>query len=224
MTDPIIGIYCERGATGLWAEPVNLLTNLAFIVAAGLAYTDFARARLSPRRHWDLALLILILAAIGIGSALWHSFAAPWSGWADVVPIGLFIAVFLASYLWRVAQTGLILGLWPWLAFHALQAGAMIWLPPTWLNGSIAYVPALLGLALITLHARLRQPELNSYFGLALGLLLVSLTARSIDNLICPWLPIGTHFLWHLCNAALLYLLLGGLIRHSDVAYHPASS
>jgi len=37
---------------------------------------------------------------------------------------------------------------------------------------------------------------------------LVSIAFRSIDNAVCPVLPLGTHFLWHCLNACVLYLLL----------------
>lgn len=36
----------------------------------------------------------------------------------------------------------------------------------------------------------------------------MSLTMRSIDNALCGSLPLGTHWLWHLLNALVLYLLL----------------
>jgi hypothetical protein len=36
----------------------------------------------------------------------------------------------------------------------------------------------------------------------------MSLIFRSIDMAVCPELPLGTHFLWHLLNAVVLYLLL----------------
>jgi hypothetical protein len=51
----------------------------------------------------------------------------------------------------------------------------------------------------------------------------VSIVFRSIDNAVCPVLPLGTHFLWHCLNAYVLYLLLcaamadpGGKLRPSE--------
>jgi hypothetical protein len=57
---------------------------------------------------------------------------------------------------------------------------------------------------------------------IAAGLLFaVSLTFRSIDRLICQDTagivtpePIGTHFMWHVLNALLLYLLLRAAILY----------
>jgi hypothetical protein len=51
---------------------------------------------------------------------------------------------------------------------------------------------------------------------LATGLFLVSLAFRSVDNVVCDVVPIGSHFLWHVLNALLLYVLMSGLIEHSE--------
>ena len=52
------------------------------------------------------------------------------------------------------------------------------------------------------------------------ALFAVSLTFRTLDRSLCPQTAlfggrmIGTHFIWHMCNAMLLYLLLLAAIRH----------
>ena len=42
----------------------------------------------------------------------------------------------------------------------------------------------------------------------AAGVFLVSLCFRTIDREICAAFPLGAHFLWHLLNALVLWLLL----------------
>ncbi len=76
--------YCERVAPGLWNEPFNLLSNLAFIVAALFVWHVLTQQRdhiTGPT--WDLGLLTSLLFAIGIGSGLWHLLANRWSLLAD---------------------------------------------------------------------------------------------------------------------------------------------
>jgi hypothetical protein len=68
--DPI-DAYCERLGPGLWAEPLNAVTNLAFIVAAVICLHGVSGI---PRPPLGLA-LVIILAAIGVGSGLFHTFA-----------------------------------------------------------------------------------------------------------------------------------------------------
>ena len=36
------------------------------------------------------------------------------------------------------------------------------------------------------------------------GLLVVSLTFRTLDEPLCAAIPLGTHFLWHILNAIML--------------------
>lgn len=41
----------------------------------------------------------------------------------------------------------------------------------------------------------------------------ISLVLRSIDMAACAINPLGTHFLWHLLNAAMLYCTAWALLR-----------
>jgi hypothetical protein len=41
-----------------------------------------------------------------------------------------------------------------------------------------------------------------------------SLFCRAIDREVCDLFPVGTHFLWHMLNATLLYILLKQLVRN----------
>jgi len=55
---------------------------------------------------------------------------------------------------------------------------------------------------------------------IAAGLFIVSLIFRIIDLDVCARWPIGTHFLWHALNAAVLYAVLRGAIAERQ---HPLS-
>jgi hypothetical protein len=44
---------------------------------------------------------------------------------------------------------------------------------------------------------------------------MLSFTARTLDAKLCTAFPIGTHFMWHLLNAVLLYILVRIAIAHS---------
>jgi len=46
------------------------------------------------------------------------------------------------------------------------------------------------------------------------AILCVSLTARSLDEPLCDVLPLGTHWLWHVLNAAMLGWMIEVLRRH----------
>ncbi len=194
-----IDLYCERLGPGLLAEPLNAVTNGAFLVAAWQLQRLARHGGGSDRGVLALAVLAL---AIGIGSGLFHTFATGWALAADVVPILLFQLLFLLLYLRR--RVGLaplpVAGLC--LAF-LLACLAVRGLPPL-LNGSLMYAPTLAVLALLAWH-QLRS--LQSWLLVrATGLFSLSLLLRSLDNALCPIWPIGTHLFWHLLNAAVLVL------------------
>jgi hypothetical protein len=115
-----IDIYCERIGPDLWSEPVNALTNLAFVLAAAL--------------------------------------------------------------------------------------------PPDFLNGSVFYLPSWTALVAITLWLVGRRHPSRGLFAGATTLFLVSLGFRTADMAVCAVWPLGTHFLWHLLNALLLWLLVRGVM------------
>lgn len=203
-----VDAYCERMDPSFWAEPVNAITNLAFIVSALFMW----------RRTPDLPLaraLCVVLFTIGLGSFLFHTFATAWAGTLDVVPILIFILLYL--YVANRAYLGL--GLWGALGGLALffpYAGMMV---PTFslipgLGSSAAYAPVPLLIYLYALWLRDRAPETAG--GLALGatLLVVSLTFRTIDEPLCAGFPMGTHFLWHILNAIMLGWMIEVYRRH----------
>jgi hypothetical protein len=200
--------YCERLAPGLWAEPVNALTNLAFLVAAGVMWRRCAGL------VWGRALAI-VLAAIGVGSGLFHTFANPLAGTLDVAPIVGFILlyVFLASRdflrLRPWASLGLALGFIPYAlvlapvfgALPGFSVSAFYWPVPVLILG---YAWALRG----------RAPATARGLAVGAGLLCLSLATRSADMALCAAWPVGTHFLWHLLNAAMLGWMIEVWRRH----------
>ena len=198
-----IDLYCERTDPSFWAEPVNAISNLAFLIAAGFAYTHWRR---NGGRDIPALLLILLVAAIGVGSFIFHTVATLGAELFDVVPIALFIYAYLVLALRRFlgASWPVIVGT---LAVFAgvSYAGAALAAPDT-LNGSHQYLPALAAMTVVGLAVWRRPSGPPVLTGAAV--FLVSIAFRSIDNAVCPVLPLGTHFLWHCLNACVLYLLL----------------
>jgi hypothetical protein len=194
-----IDLYCERLGQGLLAEPLNAITNGAFLVAAWRLERLACRGGGSDRGVLALAALAL---AIGIGSGLFNTFATGWALAADVIPILLFQLLFLLLYLRRRAGLAPLPAAGLCLAF-LLACLAVRGLPPL-LNGSLLYAPTLAVLALLAWHQRRSQ---GSWLLVGTtGLFSLSLLLRSLDNALCSLWPIGTHLFWHLLNAAVLVL------------------
>ena len=192
---PEIDLYCERTTVDILDEPFGLVTNLAFLVAAAL----LARSRTqSPTSY----LLITWLTAIGIGSGLFHAFANSFTLLLDVFPIQGFILTAIWVLYTRHLQ-------WPkWWVIGLIGLFIVVsgLIPSGVLNGSLAYAPAWILLVIAAgLHpkgvVRLRLVFASLLFPVSLGF-------RSIDLLVCEALPLGTHFVWHVCNAIVLYWIV----------------
>jgi hypothetical protein len=206
---PIDG-YCERLGPGLAAEPLNALSNAAFFIAALWAGRMALRRGAGP----VVWLLVALVFVIGLGSLAFHTFANRWSELADVLPITLFIYGYLAFALRR------FLGMAWWTAALSLGTLFLVTLatdrisPPGFMNGSGAYLPALIASAMVSL-ALLRQGHpARLDVGLASTILFVSLIFRTADQILCSALPTGTHFAWHILNGLVLALYLDAAIRY----------
>ena len=200
--------YCERTSAVYWAEPVNALTNLAFVLAAWLLWRRCAGVPLARA-------MCGVLAVIGAGSYLFHTHASGLTGALDVAPILGFILL----YLFALARDGLGLAGWrPWAVTVGFVPYAAATVPvfvalgvP---GGSAAYAPVPL---LIVIFAGLMwRKAAATARGLVVGaaILIVSLTFRTLDMPLCGAFPLGTHFLWHLLNALMLGWMIEVYRRH----------
>ena len=212
-----IDIYCERVDPHFWAEPWNAITNAAFIIAALVCWRVAARTN---RIEVLTMLLVVNLMAIGVGSFLWHTYAEPWAGAADTIPILTFILIYLFAAVLRFLGQPVWVALVAPFAFIGFALGFVsfwnAYLPSV--NGSQGYFPVLLLLGGFGfLLYRRGHPAATSLVAAA-ALLSLSLTLRSVDEALCHAIPIGTHIWWHMLNGLLLGVVLMAFIRHGAPA------
>ncbi|MEJ6399501.1 ceramidase domain-containing protein [Yoonia sp. 208BN28-4] len=200
--------YCERLTPAFWAEPINAVTNAAFIIAAIIM---LLRVRGNPMAQ----LLSVIMLCIGIGSFLFHTVATAWAALADTAPIGIFILVYLYAVtrtmlgfgrLWSLAITALF------IPFAAVVVPLVSTVPFLAISGFYWTVPILLVIYAVII--RRQYPQAARGFVIGAALLSVSIIARSLDEVLCDSLPIGTHFLWHCLNAVMLAYMIHVYHRH----------
>ncbi len=217
-----VDAYCERLGPGLWAEPVNAMTNLAFIAVAVALWR--------PCRGLPLARLLCgVLFGIGVGSGLFHTVATAWAGIADTLPILIFILI----YIFAATRHFFEARVWVAVMIPALFLPVSSMLTPLLrlvplYGASAAYLPV--PMLIFTYAALLAKRAPMTAWRLALGaaVLMFSLTFRSLDGPLCDATEgLGTHFLWHILNAIMLgwmiwtyrfhmqtrHMLAGGALR-----------
>ncbi len=200
--------YCERTDLSYWSEPVNAVTNLAFLLVAVFMW----------RRTRGLAggrVLTGSLFAIGVGSWLFDTHATGWAAALDSLSILVFALVyiflanrdFLGLSAWASA-----LGAFAYVPFAAVMAPVFQALPFFAISSVYWTLPLLMLVYAVLLRQRL--PVVARGMALACGILCVSLTFRSVDEAVCAAFPLGTHFMWHMLNAVLLGWMIEVWRRH----------
>ncbi|MGB0959649.1 MAG: ceramidase domain-containing protein [Halocynthiibacter sp.] len=219
----MIDLYCERTAFGFWNEPLNAVSNLSFILAAYFAWRLLQRQKSGTFVEY---ILIALAASIGIGSFLFHTFATPWAELLDVVPIWSFVALFVLAIIYRSVDENIIR--FARISAIAITITGLVFYftsgdvttshthahAETAFNGSLQYAPAIIALGIFAGLSYIKKSPARHMIGLACVTFFVSLIARSIDLNICTTTPIGSHFIWHLLNGLMIYLLLRALIRY----------
>jgi hypothetical protein len=205
-----IDAYCERTDQSFWAEPLNAFSNVGFLIVAVVMAVRLSGLNLPLARA-----LTVILVAVGAGSFNFHTYARTWAAVADIVPIVLFILL----YLYAVNRH--------FLRFSPMRAAFLsgFYVPysialtfffevvPFFQISSFYWPLPILILGYSGLMRR-RLPGTAHALALGAGMLTVSIVVRSVDLPLCSTLPSGTHFLWHLLNAAMLGWMIEVYRRH----------
>ena len=226
--------YCERGLDpSFWAEPFNALSNAAFLIVAGAVFVRLRR--LNPMPHTaavrEVTLLLVLAGSIGVGSFIFHTFATRAARMADVAPIAAFMCAYLVFALrWfaGLSNRATALSLAGFLALMLTaasvscpQSGVTAAVTGTarepCLKGAMGYIPALAALVVTGLLIRNRHAAGRSLL-IAACILGAAMIARWIDRDVCAatvilGAPRGTHALWHLLNAATIYVMLAAAIE-----------
>lgn len=216
LTAPI-DLYCERTGPEYWSEPVNAMTNLAFVLA-GLWGVYAAR------RHGSgpfVQVLAWWVVAIGVGSWLFHTHANRLTIWADIIPIATFVLAYTVFALRRFGRLSVPASAVTFVLFYAAAGLLTYALPARWheaSNGTAGYLPAFLAFLLLGAIASMRRIRSLPYIAVGFVLFLLAAFFRMIDPAVCEAFPIGTHFLWHVFNAAMLLTLLAAAVRHGQTA------
>lgn len=217
MNPPPIGYWygvCERHAPGMLSEPLNVISSFAFMFVAIWIYRYYHRHEDLERKWiWDIHALTFLTFIIGFNSVAFHTFPNPTTELMDTLAIVMFIMIYFWSVLFRIGRCNFFQALVAFVAFlgfsHMLVAQF-----PNALNDSIGYLSSMISLIMIAVYLHLKARPSSQHYMMAAIVGVCSLFCRAIDHAVCPMLHVGTHFIWHMLNATLLYILLKQIVRN----------
>ena len=208
-----IDIYCERLDIGIWAEPVNAITNVAFILAAIIMW-------LRCKNLVEGKILSFLLFSIGCGSFLFHTYAQTWAALLDVTAILIFILtyIFVANrrfLVWSkmVSLIGVILFFPYQLLLVSILSNIQFF------GSSVQYIPVAILIFIYSGLLRKSEPNLSRGLFIGAAILCLSIISRTVDEPLCSILSVGTHFVWHILNAIMLSWMIEILRRHMLAGY-----
>lgn len=219
----LAGADCERMGHGLFAQPVNTISGLAFLLVGAWIVV---RSRRAIQHRVELAVFGLAVASNAVGGVLFHGLQSPGAGWVHdvcILSVLAFIVDFdvarffarstgwtMAVYATSLAGVGALLA-WAPFATDALSgvlgvaAGA----------GEIAeYRHELPAIRAEGLTAR-RAARLGVLVALALGAT-AFLVGRTGGWLCKPESVFQWHAVWHVLAAAAM-----GLYAYGAIEPHP---
>lgn len=210
-------IYLETDLTRFPVEPWAVYSQFLFLVV--VAYWAW-RIRGRRREQRFLALCLPLLAVQSVGSIVYHATRAHLA-WMllDVIPLYL-VCLLAAGHFWRRFGLSALPTVAAVVVPVLLGAGAARLVPlPGYLGAALTYGGFFLAI-LIPALALLPdiEPRHRSLPFTALAALVLALFFRSADHAV-PWLPMGTHWLWHVFGA----LAVNQLIRYVYVLDRKAS-
>ena len=208
-----IDIYCERLDIGIWAEPINAVTNVAFILASIFMW-------LRCKNLVEGRILSFLLFSIGCGSFLFHTFAQTWAAILDVTAILIFILTYILfanrrflAWSKMVSLIGVILFFPYQLLFASILSNIQFF------GSSVQYIPVAILIFIYSGLLRKSEPNLSRGLFIGASILCLSIIFRTIDEPFCSISLVGTHFVWHILNAIMLSWMIEILRRHMLAGY-----
>ena len=209
-----IDAYCERTSDALDAEPLNAITNVGMLVAAWAA-TRLQRRQPNRDAAGLITAMIVAIVAGGVGAFLFHTTATVWAVGLDVLPFLVFMLLVLWLTLTRFFAWPPLMAAIGVAAFIAVVFGGGVVVARGMLPAGAYYLLPLAVLVVVAVILWFRgSPAGPSYIAAAL-VFAVAFAARELDDPLCPAIPVGTHFVWHLLAALIAFILIRAAILYA---------
>jgi hemolysin III len=201
-------IYTETNPDHMIVEPWNAISSLLIVIPA-LIWLIKVWGQFKDYKFLLYAIPLMILG--GTGSTLFHAFrASRFFLVMDVLPTAI-LTLSMSIYFWiKIFKRW-----WYVLIVIALSFGIRFLLfgnvpSHTAINISYAITGIMTGLPLVLILFRTKFYKLN-YVVTTILFFILALVFRELDAYSIPFLPMGTHFLWHAFTGIGAYYILAYL-------------
>lgn len=198
-------IYCENLQNAIVSQPVNIISNLAFFVAALILFFELKNKN---KGTLQLKIFIILIGLIGIGSIIWHIYPNDITIYFDVFPIVLFSLIFAYYLILKITGNKKYakIGLGALLIYISICSIILRnYFHSKFVNGAYEYLLLILLFVMILIYCYFKKSPLFKYLLILSILFTVALFFRQIDLIICGHRRSGTHFLWHIINSVAIY-------------------
>jgi Ceramidase len=205
----VSGSDCERIGQGLFAQPANTLSTLAYVLAGGMllwrALAGWPHARIAP------VVYAVTVLGVGVGSAAFHGPMPSWGRIAHDFSIAA-VLVFVIGYDVALARGAPVRN---GLAIFGGLAGASAVVLTVSPDAANALDAALVGGAVVAEVGAARSPAGRAtadarVWIVGIGLLMIGSIFNALGRTDAPLcdtdFPVQLHAIWHVVTAFVLWL------------------
>ncbi|MEQ6167765.1 MULTISPECIES: hypothetical protein [unclassified Ekhidna] len=213
-------IYAETDLTAFISEPWNAISSLAIVLPA--IYWAF-RLKWRIKEFSFLYYLMPLLFLGGTGSLLFHAFrSSPFLLWMDVLPTAI-VTLSVSVYFWdkilpRRWQVASVVIPFTFIRFAVFDfySGQFALNLNYLITGFLIFFPILFYLS---------KQRYNHFSSILVSVIFLSLSLimRRVDYSFAEWIPMGSHFLWHIFSGIGAFYLAKYLylIRKDELEMKP---
>ena len=211
-------IYTETDLSRLPVEPFNTFSNLIFLFI--IVYWGRRIRAIKDKNFRRLLMIGLPILFVGyVGGSVYHGTRSN-NIWLimDFMPI-IILCLFVSMYMWKLV----INNYWKIMAYMLVLTIGPRWILQYFFHDSIFRIS--FGYLLLTVpivYPMFIFEKRNHWKGkrdlfLTLACVLVAVSFRIFDSsdFVQTYVPIGTHWLWHIFGGVTTHLLLVYLYRHT---------
>lgn len=197
-------IYAETNLSNWIAEPWNAISSLALVFPA--VFWMF-KLKFNVKDYTFIYLSIPLLIAGGTGSLLYHaSRSSSFLLYLDVLPTAVLTVSVGIYFWWKLFQNWWYVG-----AIMLPATGIRFYLLVSFSSETsvnLSYFIAGVAIFLpVLLYLKRHNYHHLSTFLVSVSCLILSLVFRETDHRFSDFLPMGSHFLWHLFSGVGAYFL-----------------